>query len=257
MGSLSLVQSRFLTVLRALIPLLIVVSQQFAARAVVWTEKFAQDAEKEFIAAKTNYYQHPGDLAAACNFGRAAFDHAEFVHTDEDRERVALQAIAICREAVQGHDDSAAAHYYLAMNLGQLARTKTLGALKLVKEMEKEFKRSAELDKTFDYAGAERSLGILYLEAPGWPTSIGNKGKARVHLLAALRLAPNYPENHLSLLEAYAKWEETDSLIEGMQKYRKMLSAAREEFKGADWEDSWADWNERYKALLVKSSNIP
>lgn len=47
---------------------------------------------------------------------------------------------------------SAAGHYYLGMNLGQLARTKLLGALKLVDEMEREFKAAVALDERFDHA---------------------------------------------------------------------------------------------------------
>ena len=239
---------------RLFVALFIVVVQQVATFGVVWSEKFAQEAHKEFLLARTNFHQHSNNAEFAWKFGRAAFDEGEFVKTDAEREKVALEAIAACRKAVEISPANAAAHYYLAMNLGQLARTKTLGALKLVKEMEKEFKRSAELDKQFDYAGATRSLGILYLEAPGWPTSIGNKAKAREYLMAALKLAPNYPENHLSLMEAFAKWGEKDLLREGLLQYKKMMTAALEEFKGAEWEDSWADWNERYKSLLSQSA---
>ncbi len=79
----------------------------------------------------------------------------------------------------RANPNSAPAHYYLAMNLGQLARTEFLGALKLVREMEREFKTAAELDAQFDFAGPERSLGLLYRDAPGWPVSIGSKRKAR------------------------------------------------------------------------------
>ena len=46
-----------------------------------------------------------------------------------------------------------AGHYYLAMNLGQLARTEMIGALKIVKEMENEFEIAADIDPRFDHAG--------------------------------------------------------------------------------------------------------
>ena len=94
------------------------------------------------------------------------------------------------------------------MNLGQLARTETLGALKLVREMEREFKTAAELDGHFDYAGPERSLGLLYRDAPGWPVSIGSRRKAREWLEQAEKLAPEYPENHLNLVESYLQWHD-------------------------------------------------
>src|SRR5204863_6138936 len=117
----------------------------------------------------------------------------------------AQPAIEGCERALGTNEANAALHYYLAMNQGQLARTKGFGALKLVREMEKEFSRAAELDSHFDYAGPDRNLGSLYLDAPGWPTSIGNHSKARQHLMRAVQLAPDYPDNHLCLLEGYIK----------------------------------------------------
>ena len=58
-------------------------------------------------------------------------------------------------------------------------------------------KVSLRLDPNYDLAGADRALGLLYYEAPGWPLSVGNKNKARQHLQRAVKLAPTYPENQL------------------------------------------------------------
>ena len=68
--------------------------------------------------------------------------------------------------------NSAPAHYYLGMNLGQLARTKGLAALRLVSQMEHEFTRARELDEQLDWAGPDRNLGLLYRDAP----AIGSVG---------------------------------------------------------------------------------
>ncbi|MCX6930190.1 MAG: hypothetical protein NT154_44320 [Verrucomicrobia bacterium] len=57
------------------------------------------------------------------------------------------QGIAACRLAIMRETNSAPAHYYLGLNLGQLARTKGLGALKLVDQMEREFNRAHDLDE--------------------------------------------------------------------------------------------------------------
>ena len=86
---------------------------------------------------------------------------------------------------------------------GQLARAEapSLAAYRLVRQMEREFKTAADLDKSFDYAGPERTLGLLYRDAPGWPVSIGSRRTAREYLELAAKLAPDYPGNHLNLVE--------------------------------------------------------
>src|SRR5207248_6916974 len=106
------------------------------------------------------------------------------------RAEIAEQGIAAARQGIERAPRLAAPHYYLALNLGQLARTKKLGALRLVDEMEAELKAAIALDPKFDYAGPHRSLGLLYADAPGWPTSIGNHSKARQHLHTAIELSP-------------------------------------------------------------------
>ena len=96
----------------------------------------------------------------------------------------------------------APAHYYLGMNLGQLARTRGLSALRLVNQMQREFTRARDLDEHFDWAGPDRNLGLLYRDAPAF-ASIGSRSKAREHLMRAVELAPRYPENRLNLVETY------------------------------------------------------
>ncbi len=79
----------------------------------------------------------------------------------------------------------------------------------MVREMEREFKTADDLDEHFDYAGPERCLGLLYRDAPGWPISIGSRHKAREWLEQAVKLAPDYPENQLNLVESYWQWTDT------------------------------------------------
>ena len=143
-------------------------------------------------------------------------------------------------------------HYYLAMNLGQLAQTKSLGALKLVSEMETEFQTARAQDEKYDFAGPDRSLGLLYLEAPGWPTSIGSRSKARHHLQRAVLLSPEYPENRLNLLEAYLKWGDKSAAGREFRILKELLPRAKKEFTGENWESSWADWDKRWAKIQVK-----
>ena len=71
------------------------------------------------------------------------------------------------------------------------------GALKLLTEMERELKYVVQHDPKYDYAGGHRTIGVLYSEAPGWPTSVGDRKKARFNLEKAVEIAPEFPPPRL------------------------------------------------------------
>jgi tetratricopeptide (TPR) repeat protein len=212
---------------------------------------FAGEAKAIYESARRAQATNASDFKATLQLSIAAFDFAEFAKKDEAREAIADVGIKTSRQAVALDPKSAAAHYYLALNLGQLARTKMLGALKLINEMEREFKTSIELDQKFDYAGALRALGALYMETPSW--SIGSKTKARANFEKALELAPNYPDNYLTFMEALLNWKDRETLAAKMTAYAELLPKAKKEFSGHEWEWEWTDWDKRWAALQAKS----
>lgn len=209
-------------------------------------------AQKNFMEARKIFQAESKNVQAAWVFGQTAFDWAEFAEDNTQREEIAVEAIEACRQAVARKPKSVEGHYYLAMNLGQLARTKSLGALKLVSEMEQEFQIARNLDEKFDFAGPDRNLGSLYLEAPGWPTSVGNRSKARQHLERAVKIRPDYPENHLNLLDAYLKWGDKNGAQREFNALKELWPAAKKQFSGEQWESSWADWEKRWKKIQTK-----
>ncbi len=214
---------------------------------------FSGRAHKGFLAARNLLRLEPTKADLGWQFARAAFDWAEFATNDTQRAAIADEGIAACRQLTARQPDLAPGHYYLALNLGQMARTKFLGALKIVEEMEREFKRATALDAGFDYAGADRSLGLLYFDAPGWPTSIGSRSKARLHLEKAVALSPDYPDNRLSLLEAYLKWGDKEGIQKERLKLEALLPKARAKLVGEAWEASWVDWNQRWQKIREKT----
>jgi hypothetical protein len=115
--------------------------------------------------------------------------------------------------------------------------------------MERSFHTALALDPHHSHAGADRCLGLLYRDAPGWPISVGSRSKARHHLERACQLAPEYPENQLNLLEAYEKWGEKSRVRESMPRVREVLEQGRLKFAGDDWTVSWEDWDRRWKAI--------
>jgi tetratricopeptide (TPR) repeat protein len=205
-------------------------------------------ARRDYWEAEARYKKEPTKPEAAWQFGRACFDLAEFSTNSTERAEIAEKGIAACNEALAQDRDSVAAHYYLGMNLGELAETRGISALKLVDQMEKEFEAARTSDDFLDYAGPDRNLGLLYRDAPPW-ISVGSKTKARKHLLRAVELAPNYPENRLNLAEGYLKWSDRTGARRELKALQELWPKARTNFVGAAWSSSWADWEQRLKQL--------
>jgi hypothetical protein len=215
---------------------------------------FAARAEKEFSRAQKQFAARPGDAAVSWQFGRASFDWAEFATNETQRGELAQTGIAACRQALVLNPKSAPAHYYLAMNFGQLAEAEapSIAAYKLVKEIEREFKAAADLDEKYDYAGPPRCLGLLYRDAPGWPISIGSKHKAREYLERAAALAPDYPENQLNLAESHVRWHQPDEAAMALKKLDALWPSAQTNLAGEAWEQSWDDWTGRRAAVKAE-----
>jgi tetratricopeptide (TPR) repeat protein len=218
---------------------------------------FAARAEKAFRLAQMQFASATND-SAAWQFARAGFDFADFATNETGRAAIARRGIAACRELLARETNSAPGHYYLAMNEGQLARAEapSLAAYRLVKQMEREFKTAADLDKLFDCAGPARSLGLLYRDAPGWPVSIGSRRKAREWLEQAAKLAPDYPENHLNLAESYLQWKDPAQAREELETLDALWPDAQTKFTGEAWERSWDDWSTRRDAARKQLQEI-
>jgi len=206
-------------------------------------------AQEKYLEAQKRLRAQPEDTKAVWEFAEACFDRAEFAVNNGERATLALQGITPCRELLDRGVRKAPVHYYLAKNLGQLARTKILGALKIVDEMEREFKIARELDEQLDFAGPDRCLGLLYFEAPRIG-SIGSRSKARQHLQMAVAVSPDYPENRLNLAEAFVKWTDHHLAKRELKALIELWPKARADYSGPDWEASWLDWEPRLLLLL-------
>ncbi len=178
-------------------------------------------ASQAFQQAQARYRILPLDGQAAWQFARACFDLAEFATNSAERIEIAEQGVAACKQLLAREATSAPGHYYLGMNLAQLAQTRGIGALKLVKEMESEFSTARDLDPSFDFGGPDRNLGLLYRDAPS-VISVGSRTRAKKHLLRAVEISRDYPENRLNLIESYLKWSDRN----GVKREMKALDEA-------------------------------
>jgi hypothetical protein len=223
------------------------------AAADTATNSFFARAEKNFLQAQQHYLANTNAATNALVFAQACFELADAATNETQRAEIARLGIAVCHHWLAREPAAAPGHYYLGMNLGQLAKAEapSLAAYKLVHEVEREFQAAAKLDVHYDYAGPARLLGLLYLQAPGWPLSVGNKRKAGEWLERAAALAPDYPENQLCLAEAQLKWRQREELETTLKKIAALWPAARARFTGEKWEQNWQRWDARRATLTA------
>lgn len=213
---------------------------------------FAPFYERLYRESEAALHSNPTNVTAAWQFARACFDWAEFASNDTQRATIARRGIEAARTATRLSPDEVAGHYYLGLNLGQLAQTLRLSALGLVDEMEGALKKARELDAQFDFAGPDRCLGLLYRDAPGWPISVGSRSKARQHLERARELAGDYPDNQLNMLESWLKWGDEEKVRAALQTVESVLEKARKTLTGERWGTAWADWEKRWLRIQAK-----
>jgi tetratricopeptide repeat protein len=145
---------------------------------------------------------HP-DIAAAARAGNAlalsdALEAQIAVGTDTPADR------DYAFDAVQHEPDETAADLFArAAITGRYVQLRGLRAASQIKDIEREARRSRDLDPNFRDGAATRMLGTLYVTAPATLLDHGNseEGLQLLEQLAAQR--PDIPENHLRLAEAY------------------------------------------------------
>jgi len=211
-------------------------------------------ARSAWMAAKPSSTQ---SLPLVHEFCRCAYDLAAVQTHHAERARITRLGIEAAEASLVHHPRSAPTWYYLSLNLGELARTKSLGALKLLPRIRDGLEAARTLDESLDGAGPDRTLGLLYLEAPGWPASLGSRTKAREHFLKAVALAPDYPGNQLCLAEALFRWRELDSAKAQLLVLDGIWAQARSRLSGPRWEADWSEWNQRRDALRQALAGTP
>lgn len=230
--------------------ILIVTAGHLCARTAR-EEVFATHAEAAYRRAQAEYWTQINNPDRACEYARTCYNWADWATNKSQRAAIAQDAIAACRRALL-FTNCAAAHYYMGLNMGQLAQAQTLRALGLVHEMQREFQTAAGLDAHFDFAGPKRCLGLLYRDAPGWPLSIGDRHTALEFLQSAGALAPDDPENILNLAETYLKWGDAANARIQLQVLDALWPNAQKSLVGETWEYDWYDWARRRDAVRLK-----
>ncbi|MDT8367780.1 MAG: tetratricopeptide repeat protein [Longimicrobiales bacterium] len=171
----------------------------------------------------------PGDSLHAAFATRAA-RYAVWLanHLDGGEEAAyADSAILFANTAIRADSTRAAPYYWRSIASGIVARHNQLSLGRdAMHRIRADATRAIEIDPAIEHAGPHRVLGALYLRAPGPPSGLGSVARAVRELEAAIRLAPDYPENRLLLAEAYLRQER---LEEARELLRPILAGEIEE----------------------------
>lgn len=98
------------------------------------------------------------------------------------------------------------AHFWLGALIGRVGQAKgILNSLFMVRPLKESLDRVLELDP--DYADAYFALSQLYLQAPGWPLSIGDRKEALVTAEQAVGLDPDDPEYKVQLARVLIEYK--------------------------------------------------
>jgi hypothetical protein len=114
-------------------------------------------------------------------------------------------------DAVMDDDaDTAADTFARAAITGRLVQQRGLLGADLVGDVERNARRSRELDPAFRDGAATRLLGTLYIIAPAIYLKQGDSELGLELLEGLVEQRPDVPENHLRLAEAYIALRDPD-----------------------------------------------
>jgi hypothetical protein len=162
------------------------------------------------------------DYDALWRAARACAWVAEDLTDNKTRDQFAYHGVDYAKAAIALEPKRVEGHYYLGINTGLSASTRGLTAYPMVPRVRDEALAAAKADEKFDHAGPLRLLGGVYAKAPGWPASIGDPDKGVQYMEKAVKLAPEYPENHLLYGDALLAAEKS---VDAAREYKQVMEA--------------------------------
>lgn len=140
------------------------------------------------------------------------------------------------RLAAEAQPDHAPYQYVYALNLGLHLREASIAqAVTKVSALIETLERVIALDESLDQGGALRTLGLLYLRAPAWPTSVGDIDKALELLETAVERFPEHPLNHLFMAEALIEDERYAEAQPHLFSARQRVDPSLHHWRAARW----------------------
>jgi tetratricopeptide (TPR) repeat protein len=139
-------------------------------------------------------------------------------HTADNNDKKQLFSMGIyhAKKAVALGPDRPEGHYWLGVNYGVYGEAKgILKSLSLVKPIKEEMNKVLGIQPDFDDGGADRVLGRVYYELPGFFG--GDKKKSLEHLLKSKELGPRVGLTRLYLADTYLAMKDVTKAREELE----------------------------------------
>jgi tetratricopeptide (TPR) repeat protein len=140
-------------------------------------------------------------------------DHAA---DNGEKKKVFGMGIYHAKKAVALGPDRPEGHYWLGVNYGTYGEAKgVLKSLSLVKPIKEAMNKVLAIDPTFDDGGADRVLGRVYYELPGFFG--GDKKKSLDHLLKSKEMGPQVGLTRIYLADTYLALKDVQKAREELE----------------------------------------
>ncbi len=160
----------------------------------------------------------------------------------QSSKQFAEEGIEYAERCLMKAPEEAGCFYWRAVNTGLYYKIHIIGYQKGIKRMLSDCNKVIALDPSYDHAGAYRIMGEIYTQLPqtgGRPDSITRDlDLAEKHLRKAVRVAPDYPENHLALAEVLLAKENTSEALKALSKAKDLTPNWRTDASYDDWRDT-------------------
>lgn len=177
-----------------------------------------------------------GDLLAK------AKESSELAQGAKDRESQrnwALHGVSVSEQCLMRAPEEPGCYYYRAVNTGLYHEVKIVGYQTGVKRMIDDCETVIRLDPKYDHGGAYRILGQIYTKLPqttGRPDSVvRDLDKAEDYLRQAVRIAPDYPENHIFLAETLFEKEKYAEAQSEIMEAEELAPRWKQDRSHSDW----------------------
>ena len=210
-----------MTLKKIILPLLTVLVLAVAARAQE-TKTLVQQGDDlyaqrgDLAKAKVALATYQAALAAAedaydVNWRLARVEYWIGDHTADKtaKKQIFQQGINHAKKAIELGPNKVEGHFWLGVCYGVYGEAKgVLKSLALVKPIKVAMRRVLEIDPAYDKGGADRVLGRVYHEVPGFAG--GSEKKSLEHLLKAVEYGPRVGLNLLYLADTYISLDQIE-----------------------------------------------
>lgn len=181
-----------------------------------------------------------------------AKESSELAQTAKDRDSQrnwALHGISVAEQCLMRAPEEPGCYYYRAINTGLYHEAKVVGYQKGVKQMIDDCAKVIEIDPKYDHGGAYRILGQIYTKLPqttGRPDSVTRDlDKAENYLRQAVRIGPDYPENHIFLAETLLEKDKYAEAKVELETAEELTPRWRQDKSHGDWQLTMRDLSKK------------